>query len=372
MERVVKLIPGWIIPVLLVFVACRKPEPPQLVFEDPSFDLNVEMNGQSMNFTPGAEDLYLFTDVHENHSGGIVFESSVHPLNEPFPSLTFRMIVAQEALEATEDVLDELTLNQHVLDIEDELEYSLSLMMPEDAGYAWSVNGEDIPGSQAVINLDEELFEIELFGESPGCDNSMTREGIGILDCIDQPGIDMLNVEFNDEDDLVIIPPSYFNEYEQIFWDISGNSYTSTGDEPLVVTDANWLFGPSIVALGQTDFFIELILIQNIFIQNPDCPFPDFEISAIADHPPLMEVIFVDENGMEFVSNLGCIEGPGQSPLAFFDFVNIEDFVANENGEPTKKVTFDANIELYPIMGLPGESITFSAQGGSFAFAYLE
>ena len=84
-----------------------------------------------------------------------------------------------------------------------------------------------------------------------------------------------------------------------------------------------------------------------------------------------MRVTYYNGNGQLYTSELMCDPDVDQLNDAFFEVLSMEDFSANENGLPTKKMTFSTKLLLKTDLGNPfGEILELEIEEGSVAFPY--
>jgi|GEM_PF-2219166 len=102
-----------------------------------------------------------------------------------------------------------------------------------------------------------------------------------------------------------------------------------------------------------------------------ECDFPFIEAGIVSNEEPLMRIQFRNEFGQLFRSELICDADTEQPEDAFFDLLSIEDFSANEEGLPTKRIVFSTKVLLKSDFGNPfGETIILEIENGSIAFPF--
>ena len=352
----------------LLLFSCVKPEPEEVVSLPSHFSLTGTLNGEAFDMTPGENGLYLFTDFADHNQGRVDFAAtSAHLTDGDAPWISFELIMDGDEDDAPVDLIDEIEEGELDLGINQFQDYDIILTTDNELTI-WSLDGDE-PEFGEEIEFGSDETESIVCG-SLDCENAVIINPVGVIGCTSSPTFNVINIEQTGDDVYELIPPPSNNEMDILIWNVNGTTFNTFSNEPLIVE----------VPL---DGILEVQLIGGLFENNSyvvsqtfvgfenDCLFPFIESGIISEEEPILRVTYYNGNGQLYTSELICDPDIDQLNDAFFEVLSIEDFNVNENGLPTKKMTFSTKLLLKTDIGNPfGETLELEIEEGSIAFPY--
>lgn len=352
----------------LVLFGCVKPEPEEVVSLPSHFSLEGTLNGEAFNMTPGENGFYLFTDLADHNQGRVDFAATAaHLTDDLAPWISFELIMDGDEDDFSEDLIDDIEEGELAIGMEPLEEYDVVLYSDNDFTF-WSLDDEVVgEGNEFEFgSLNTETITCSTLD----CLNEIEIFPINVIECTSSPTFNVINIEQLENGLFALYPPETNNEMDFLAWDVNGETYNTFGNEPLLVEAP----GSGVLDVQLFGGFLQsnpYFVVQSFVGFIGDCSFPWIESGIISEEEPIMRVTYYNGNEQLYTSELMCDPDVDQLNDAFFEVLSMEDFNVNENGLPTKKMTFSTKLLLKTDLGNPfGEILELEIEEGSVAFPY--
>lgn len=365
----------------LLVASCARKEPPVTTPPgDPVFKVTGTLAlgdvSEEIDLTPGLNDLYLYTWVEE--LGHNIWQTNCeirsNACDDCGPAMGFSWFADSplNELPSTLSVGDQSFFDGLVGEVEFDIE-------TDGAEFIFiSLNGDELdPGETSfVLSGVDELFDfdLEVSGiDFDGCLTSYNYLGAWYDPCED---FCLPTLEWDFGDDFIeIYPPAGIAGDTEVWWMVGDVPYVTLGDESIThfVDDEVELF----ISIEPWDFGeCNFSSMEAIIPVGGDCS--DFEFDFGVDpEPSLLEngifLYYRNAQGDEFTSS-GVCEDPwfwfSQSEDSFFEILEIQDYILNDDGIPTKQFSINVDCELIDEEFAPFEEPYSLELSGTIAFAF--
>lgn len=352
---------------LIALSACHKTAPEEEVILTPAFSIKGSLNGNDFDFTPGVDGRYMFTDHQVLGEDASRFETVIQGIDGSAPALSFTLFQGDEN-SSTEDLLLSLPNEEVSFEID---ENDLSVYLQTDALDAeWTIEGEVYNSAQVQVPFDFP-FSYTFVSLDDGCDvltsvNYLLPNACGFEQEFNPIGFTINN------DDLILSPPSIGGEFSLYAWQVNGEVFVQNSGEELSIQVPNELGSIEIILSGVDDVGVEYPLIQQatvFFGWSNFCSSPEISSFLGLENTTSLIIEFTDADGTTYKSTDSCFpEAP--SALSFFDVLEVSDYENNENNQATKRITFNAQVELFNTQNPMEEPLLLNLNNASIAFAY--
>lgn len=353
--------------VLLSASACHKTPPEKEVFLEPVFNLQGSLNGEAIDFTPGIDGRYMFTNRAQLSDGAYRYETAIHGIDGSGPKLEFTLLRSEPGASA-EDLL--LTLPEQstnlLIDEEDLVLHSQS----DIPNIEWTTQGMTYTGSSVQLPFSFPLSYSFLVADE-NCFLSANVSFFLPSSCALNGSYEPIRSEMvNDE--LILTPPTSDLEFAFYTWFIDGNTFVTEQGEPLVYT-INGIEPINILLVGIDNMGTEVPIMQQempIFFLSESCVFPTISANLGVQGESSLMIEYTDESGTSYMSSDLCNSLFSQGEDAHFDVLNVSAFEINELNQPTKKLEFNVQVELFNSLNPLAEPLILELNNASIAFAF--
>lgn len=352
---------------LIGLSACHKTAPEEDLFLPPAFSIQGSLDGMDFDFTPGIDGRYMFTEHTILADGAHSFETTIQGIDGSGPQLSFGLYQSEENSSAEELLLalpnEELSLEVSQND--------LSIFLQTDAlNPEWTIAGEVYNSAQVEVPY---LFPFSytLVSIEESCAFATNVNYFLPNSCGTQQHFNPIDIEQLD-DVLLLSPPELFGDFSLYLWQINGEVLVQNPDDVMTINVPNELESLEILLMGVDNMGSELPLIQQIttfFIFSDFCSTPEISSSIGLEAASNMTIEYTDLDGTTYKSADFCFNLV-PSEESFFDVLEVSDYENNENNQPTKRITFNAQIELFNTENPIEEPLLLNLNNASIAFAY--
>ena len=353
---------------LLSLSACHKPAPEDAVVLAPAFEVKGSLNGEQFDFTPGIDGRYMFTNSVQLAEGTHRFETNIQGLDGGDPKLGFTLF-RNQANTSAEELLLSLP-NQNVnfdLNEEDQVVF----LQSDGINTQWTVEGGQALGDIMIAPLSFP-FTYSVIDVDESCLFGTTVTYFFPISCGPTQSLNPIYSEI-ENDDLILSTPVFDAGFQFYSWMINGQLFVTEPGQALNFPLDNSIEPITIVLSGLDNVGTEILLVQQdltAFNGTDFCSWPNVSSTIGVQDNMNLAIEYTDESGTVYKSADFCGLTAPQSSNSFFDVIEVIDFDENENSQPTKKIIFNAQVELYNIANPIAEPLVLNLENASIAFAY--
>jgi PKD repeat protein len=353
---------------ILVIASCSPDLPlPQPNSGEVVFLMTGEINGEIISFAAGEGNRYMYTSHETDSSGVLLFQGTLGEVGCQYCSNSLHFEFAQADGNTTTDALFSTT-------IAPTLNYRNALISMEITGYdvrfEMSLSGTapfnltwDFDDSTPVVNTSSTIFEHEYTeaGTYNVCANITDATGCQSMICRTIATDNSMNCSINFSVFHVAGLNYFFHPFSSgvppfnYQWSIPDSlmPQTSTLSSPTILMNQ---IGTMPITASMTDSKnCSSSIVQLVDFNNPNgiClnhfdyqSKPIFTPGIAANYFSTFAIKHIDENGVIYSSALG-----EQPTFSVINILGIEDFLINENNQPTKKITLEMSCRLFAANG---------------------
>ncbi|MDP4953926.1 MAG: hypothetical protein NWQ53_09810, partial [Flavobacteriales bacterium] len=169
-----------------------------------------------------------------------------------------------------------------------------------------------------------------------------------------------------------LTPPEFELIASAYSWNINGSNYTTAPGEALNYEMENPIEGLSIFLFAIDNMGAEVPLMQQEMplFNLEQCSIPMVAARQGFQGGANLVLEYVDNEGTEYRSADLCSLASMQPETSFIEITQLSDFETNENNQPTKKIVFNAQVELYNLNNPLEAPLILELNNASIAFAY--
>lgn len=349
----------------------------------PVFKVVSEIDGEAVEFTAGSGGYYLFTDTDNLAYEQWYTSGKMAPANcsECGPSIEFRLFATsgnpidpfdiEEVLQnGTQEFVADENDYLNVLDISEILDQTDSPFI--------TINGDYADQNTMILDENADWIDVQYldFEGFPMCQTQIGFD-MELAQCDGSSAVvTSFNLVYNNFEAIVEAPSFLAEKGETIAWylgwDGASPAFFTAGDEPLTIDME--VGEPTIIiaTLASEDFddlsYFCAITIFDEFSGN--CPERAITLMTVPQNlDQQFEIRYVDENGNTFTSTGSCSQNFEQPPLSALIISEIEEYLTDIQGNPTKQFQATGNFELQNIDD-PGQVLELTNLNAKIALAY--
>lgn len=360
--------------IALLLAACSREEFPTHTPAVAEFELNGTLNGQDWNHQVGIDGSLLITDAYIQGYNS-VFESIITDPDCENCEPVFWLGLAGADDQAAENVLNPTTSfdlnaaptsNSWFGDFEEVM----------DAGFDVSFNDTDItdPFEEVFIDPGAGVFFYEVLGVAEdGQPIEWSFETFAFIDCwIEEISLPGITLELEDEELHIHLETDYTEGPVEVISDHPFYYGSFSADEEIVFPIIDLLPDPSYLSFlfidGPTGLPLTFTLNFWDAVLSP-LEIPGAHLVHDASLDTASAVLGMYYQGEEYMTSWYCEDWPPAQPeWSHFEITQVENYLTNEQGQDTRKITFDAHVLLYPAFGI-GDGIELELVDATIAVA---
>lgn len=351
---------------LISFSACHKTIPEDDIVLDPAFSIKGSMNGEAFDFSPGADGRYMFTANERLGEEAYTFETNIHAIDGSGPQLGFSLFC--EGLNSSEELL--LSLPNQTTNLQLDNQDVMMYLQSDEPNMEWEVQGLTYSGPQIAVPYSFP-FSYSFFSSQDNCLFGANVMFFLPMTCSYTGSYNPIVLEL--EDDVITLTPPEFELVASAYtWNINGNNYTTAPGEALNYEMENPIEGLSIFLFAIDNMGAEVPLMQQEMplFNLEQCSIPMVAARQGFQGGANLVLEYVDNEGTEYRSADLCSLASMQPETSFIEITQLSDFETNENNQPTKKIVFNAQVELYNLNNPLEAPLILELNNASIAFAY--
>lgn len=364
----------YILGALVFFASCEK-ELPNSGSTSAVFFLKGEISGEKIDIRAGDNSYYMFPGVSNDSIGIRSFNGVLGKFNcqnlEACPN-TFLIAIREMEVGATGRPSIEQNIQVRAYDFRGPPEFFftsykatfISKSTPVGANHYWEfgdgTNSLEINPVHFYLNEKDSIVEPSLYvSSSNGCDNTISYETRFLSPC----DVDFFPKYKNGYLSWSSTPNSGRNE----LWDLS-NGYLPLGPNNLPPLDS--VFTACVKSVdtvtGCTSYKCKNIIIDTSAVgcvANYDVVKETVVGKDVRDYSEIT-ITWIDEAGKVFTNELH-----NQPSDSYFEILNVEDYVIDQDGNQTKKIEAKFKVRLFGASEV--DFIDFTIEEAAFAISYL-